>query len=97
MNLALDPQHKESQILLDKIAGLAKKLKAQLSRAQSTEEKHNALYTYYRQYYTLTLKKKYCQAGINSSPSRDIILDYPWKGLKLDRFFCLKVWEKINK
>jgi hypothetical protein len=54
------------------------------------------VYAYYRKYYTLTLCKSCLQAGINKSPTRDIILDFPWKELKQNRFFCLKIWEKIN-
>ncbi|HLW55958.1 MAG TPA: hypothetical protein VKY27_01155 [Bacteriovoracaceae bacterium] len=97
MKLALDPEHKESKKLNEQITSLAKKLKQELAHAQNNDETYTALYSYYRKYFTLTLKKKYCEAGINSSPTRDIILDYPWKDLELDRFFCLKVWEKINK
>lgn len=97
MILSLDPENKESKTLNEQVASLAKKLKKEVQSAQSDEDKYNALYSYYRKYFTLTLKKKYCLAGINSSPTRDIILDYPWKDLELDRIFCLKVWEKINK
>ena len=97
MNLALNQEMKESKKLLDMVITEATKLKKNLVNATSNEDKHQALYAYYRKYFTLTLNKKYCQAGINSSPTRDIILDYPWKDLNLDRFFCLKVWEKINK
>lgn len=97
MKLSLDPEHKESKKLNEQITSLAKKLKQELSHSQNNDETYTALYSYYRKYFTLTLKKKYCEAGINSSPTRDIILDYPWKDLELDRFFCLKVWEKINK
>lgn len=97
MNLVLDPEMKESKKLLDMILSEATKLKKNLGTAATNEDKYQALYSYYRKYFTLTLNKKYCQAGINSSPARDIILDHPWKDLNLDRFFCLKVWEKINK
>ncbi|MFA5583967.1 MAG: hypothetical protein WDA09_07105 [Bacteriovoracaceae bacterium] len=97
MILFLDPENKESKKLGEQVNALAKKLKKELSEAQTNEEKYSALYAYYRKYFTLTLKKKNEQAGINSSPTRDIILDYPWKDLELERFFCLKVWEKINK
>lgn len=97
MNLVLNPEMKESKKLLDIILSEATNLKKNLSTAATNEDKYQALYSYYRKYFTLTLNKKYCQAGINSSPTRDIILDHPWKDLALDRFFCLKVWEKINK
>lgn len=97
MILTLDPENKDSKNLNEQVLALARKLKNELAQAKSDEEKYTALYSYYRKYFTLTLKKKNCLAGINSSPTRDIILDYPWKDLELDRFFCLKVWEKINK
>lgn len=97
MNLVLDQEMKESKKLLTMVLSEAAKLKKNLNTAESNEDKYQALYSYYRKYFSLTLNKKYCQAGINSSPTRDIILDHPWKDLALDRFFCLKVWEKINK
>lgn len=97
MILALNPEMKESKKLIDMVMAEANRLKKNLATAETNEDKYQALYAYYRKYFTLTLNKKYCQAGINSSPTRDIILDYPWKDLELDRFFCLKVWEKINK
>lgn len=97
MILALDPQHIESRKLSEKILTQARKLEVNLQEARTSEDKYAALYAYYRKYFILTLNKKYGEAGINKSPTRDIILDYPWKDLKLDRFFCLKVWEKINK
>lgn len=73
-----------------------KKLTKALEAAETTEEKYAAVYSYYRKYYTLTLCKSCVAAGINKSPTRDIILDIPWKDLKQNRFFCLKIWEKIN-
>lgn len=88
--------HKEAKKLNEMISSLAKKLKAEVLNAESEEDKRTAVYTYYRKYYTLTLTKSHLEAGINKSPARDIILDYPWKELKLNRIVCLKIWEKIN-
>ncbi len=94
--LHLDPDHKESKKLLDMVESHARKLARALSTATTKEEKHDAVFAFYRKYYTLTLCKTCVAAGINKSPTRDIILDFPWKGLNQDRFFCLKIWEKIN-
>jgi hypothetical protein len=96
IDLPLDPNHKESKKLTEMIHSQSKKLKKALSEAKTTEEKHSAVYAYYRKYYTLTLCKTCVAAGINRSPTRDIILDHPWKELEQDRIFCLKIWEKIN-
>jgi len=96
MELFLDPNHKESKKLLEMILARSKKLKLTLSEAKTDEEKYSAIYAYYRKYYTMTLCKSCISAGINKSPTRDIILDFPWKELNQDRIFCLKIWEKIN-
>jgi hypothetical protein len=93
---SLDPENKESKRLNDVISSHARKLHKALSSAENDEEKYRAVYAFYRKYYTLTLCKSCVQAGINKSPARDIILDFPWKELSLNRIFCLKVWEKIN-
>jgi len=92
----LDPENKESKKLNEILSSHAKKLQKALESSQSTEEKSQAIYAFYRKYYTLTLCKSCISAGINRSPARDFILDFPWKELSLDRIFCLKVWEKIN-
>ena len=92
----LDPENKESKKLNEIVSAHARKLAKALSAADKKEEKYQAVYAFYRKYYTLTLCKSCVAAGINSSPTRDIILDYPWKELKQDRIFCLKIWEKIN-
>lgn len=96
MVLHLDPEHKESKKLNEQMQAHGRKLESALKDAHSTDDKYQAVYTYYRKYYTITLCKTCVAAGINKSPTRDIILDYPWKDLKQDRFFCLKIWEKIN-
>lgn len=96
LELPLDPEHKETRKLTDIMNSHAKKLAEALKVAEKKEEKYAAVYAYYRKYYTLTLCKTCVAAGINKSPTRDIILDHPWKDLKQDRFFCLKIWEKIN-
>jgi hypothetical protein len=96
MHLQLDPDHKESKKLTEIMASHARKLARSLSEAKTKEEKYAAVYAFYRKYYTLTLCKTCLAAGINRSPTRDIILDHPWKDLKQDRIFCLKIWEKIN-
>ncbi len=92
----LDPENKESKKLNEIVSSHARKLGRALEDAETTEEKYSAVYAYYRKYYTLTLCKSCVQAGINRSPTRDVILDFPWKDLKQNRIFCLKIWEKIN-
>jgi primosomal protein N' len=94
--LQLDPEHKESKKLKEMMAAHARKLQRALEEAKDDKEKQAAVYAFYRKYYTLTLCKTCIAAGINKSPTRDIILDYPWKDLKLNRIVCLKIWEKIN-
>lgn len=92
----LDPENKESKKLNEIVTSHVKKLQKALADASTTEEKYQAVYAFYRKYYTLTLCKSCVSAGINKSPTRDIILDFPWKELNQDRIFCLKIWEKIN-
>lgn len=92
-----DAEIKDARRLDEMITSEAKKLKRAVLKAQNDDEKGAAVYAYYRRYYTLTLNKAWREAGINKSPTRDIILDYPWKECELSRFFCLKLWEKINK
>lgn len=93
----LDLENKEARALNEVVTSHARKLKKSLVGVENTEENFNAVFDYYRKYYTMTLKKSSLAAGINKSPTRDIILDYPWKELNLNRFFCLKIWEKINR
>lgn len=95
-DLHLDPENKQSKKLTEIMMSHVKKLTKALETAETTEEKYAAVFSYYRKYYTLTLCKSCVLAGINKSPTRDIILDIPWKDLKQNRFFCLKIWEKIN-
>ncbi len=87
---------KDAKKLDEMITAQAKKLKRAVLEAKNEEEKYNAVFTYYRKYYTMTLNKSLLEAGINRSPTRDIILDFPWKDLNLNRISCLKLWEKIN-
>jgi hypothetical protein len=82
--------------LIETISSLAIKLEEAVATAKNEEEKYEAVFQFYRKYYKLTLTKINLEAGINRSPTRDLILDYPWKDLNLDRFDCLKIWEKIN-
>jgi hypothetical protein len=95
-NWHLNDEHKESKKLNEMVTAQAKKLRKAILDAENDEQKYVAVFTFYRKYYTLTLTKTSLGAGINNSPARDIILDYPWKELKLNRFQCLKIWEKIN-
>jgi hypothetical protein len=88
--------HKESKKLNDQLNKLASKLKISLEMSVQDEEKYLAVYSFYRQFYTLTLNKNLREAGVNKHPTRDLVLDYPWKDLNCDRIFCLKIWEKIN-
>lgn len=92
----LDPENKESKKLNEIVSSHVRKLERALKDASTKEEKSAAVFAFYRKYYTLTLCKSCLNAGINRSPTRDIILDFPWKELKQDRIFCLKIWEKIN-
>lgn len=93
----MDLENKDAKKLSEIVWSYADKMAETLSQAKDKDQKYAAIFTYYRKYYTLTLSKAWVTAGINKSPTRDIILDYPWKDLKQDRFFCLKIWEKINK
>jgi hypothetical protein len=93
----LDPENKESKKLNEIVTSHARKLSKALVTAETKEDKYAAVFSFYRKFYTLTLCKSCVSAGINRSPTRDIILDFPWKELNQDRFFCLKIWEKINK
>lgn len=92
----LDPENKETNRLNEILNAEAKKLSEMISLSTDEQAKQAAVYSYYRKYYSLTLVKTSLSAGINRSPTRDIILDYPWKELNLDRIICLKIWEKIN-
>ncbi len=92
----LDPENRESKKLTEMMTSQARKLQKTLQAAKDLDEKHQAVYAFYRKYYTLTLNKSCVHAGINRSPTRDIILDLPWKEFNQDRIFCLKIWEKIN-
>lgn len=88
--------HKEAKKCNEMITSLAKKLTKAIIESKNDEDKYEAVHTYYRKYYTLTLSKSSLEAGVNKSPARDIILDFPWKDLELHRFTCMKIWEKIN-
>jgi hypothetical protein len=89
-------EDKIAKKLIETVSSLAHKLEHAIATAQNEEEKYEAVFQFYRKYYKLTLTKINLEAGINRSPTRDLILDYPWKDLNLDRFDCLKIWEKIN-
>lgn len=92
----LDPENRDSKKLNDIITAHAKKLYSLVLESRDEEIRYQGVYAFYRKYYTLTLCKSCLNVGINKSPTRDIILDFPWKELKLDRIRCLKIWEKIN-
>ncbi len=92
----LNTELKEAKKLDEIVTSYAKKLQKAVQEAKTEEEKMTAVKVFYRKYYTLTLTKINLEAGINKSPTRDIILDYPWKDLELNRFQCMKVWEKVN-
>jgi hypothetical protein len=95
-NWSLNSEDKVSKKLIELISSQALNLEKSILMAKNEDDKYAAVFQFYRKYYTLTLKKINLEAGINRSPTRDLILDYPWKELKLDRFDCLKIWEKIN-
>lgn len=92
----LNDEHKDAKKLNEMISARARKLKKSVIAAQTDAEKLEAVKVFYREYYTLTLSKANLSTGINKSPARDIILDFPWKDLELHRFSCMKIWEKIN-
>lgn len=92
----LNDEHKDSKKLNEMISARARKLKRSVMEASSDEKKLEAVKVFYRDFYTLTLSKANLETGINKSPARDIILDFPWKNLELHRFTCMKIWEKIN-
>jgi hypothetical protein len=92
----LNDENKDAKKLNEMVTALAKRLLKSVSESESDEEKFDAVHVFYRKYYTLTLSKSNLATGINKSPARDIILDYPWKDLELHRFTCMKIWEKIN-
>lgn len=93
---SLDSENKESKKLNEIISSHARKLQKALGESDKKEDKYRAIYAFYRKYFTLTLCKSCVAAGVNKSPARDIILDFPWKELNQDRIFCLQIWEKIN-
>lgn len=92
----LDPGNRETKKLNDTLTAQGRKLQRALSSVETLAEKQQAIYAFYRSYYTLTLNKNYIAAGINRVPARDFILDFPWKDLNQNRIVCLKIWEKIN-
>lgn len=94
---AMDLENKEARKLTEIMTSHARKLQKALQASSEKDDQYAAVFAFYRKFYTLTLCKSCLAAGINKSPTRDIILDYPWKDLKLSRFFCLKIWEKINQ
>ena len=96
INWHLKDENKESKKYNEMLSALARRLKKAVEASENEEEKMTAVFTYYKKYYTLTLSKSSLATGLNKSPARDIILDYPWKDLNLNRFVCLKIWEKIN-
>ncbi|MGE3610171.1 MAG: hypothetical protein AB7I27_11330 [Bacteriovoracaceae bacterium] len=91
-----EDENKDAKKLSEMISAEARRLEKAIHIAESDDEKYSAVHSFYRKYYTLTLSKSHLQAGINKSPTRDIILDFPWKELNLNRIQCLKIWEKIN-
>lgn len=94
----LDPDCPHSKQLNDQLGSLARRLvKSFHDTAGDKEARREVVHRYYRKYYTMTLCKSCVSAGVNRSPARDRVLDFPWVELEEDRFMCLKVWEKINK
>lgn len=93
----LEPEHNRSKQLNEQIGALARRLARAIQDTTDKEQRKLAVHTYYRKYYTMTLCKTCVEAGVNRSPARDRILDFPWWELEEDRIVCLKLWEKINK
>ncbi len=97
LDWGLNPEDKHSKQLNEQLAALARRLvKVFLETQGDKAARQEAVMRYYRKYYTMTLCKSCIAAGINRSPARDRILDFPWWELEEDRFMCLKAWEKIN-
>jgi len=93
----LDPTAPHSKQLNEQLGALARRLVKTFHETSGDKEaRRQAVSRYYRKFYTMTLCKSCVAAGVNSSPARDRILDFPWWELEEDRFMCLKVWEKIN-
>lgn len=94
----LDPESPYSKKLNEQLSAQARRLvKSFLETHGDKEARREVVHRYYRKFYTMTLCKSCVSAGVNSSPARDRVLDFPWLELEEDRFMCLKVWEKINK
>jgi len=93
----LKPDDPGSRQLIEIINSKTKKLKHDLLKAQSADEKFQLVFKFYRFYFTQCLSKEMMKLGLHKSPTRDYLLDFPWKECEQDRFFCLKIWEKINK
>jgi hypothetical protein len=93
----LEIENPHSKRLNEQIGALARRLVKSFKETQGDKEARKQLiHTYYRKFYTMTLCKSCQTAGVNSSPARDRILDFPWWELEEDRFMCLKIWEKIK-
>jgi len=93
----LDLENPQSKQLNEQLGALARRLVKSFEETAGDEEgRRQAVIRYYRKFYTMTLCKSCVKAGVNSSPARDRILEFPWWELEEDRFMCLKALEKIN-
>lgn len=93
----LDPENGHSKQLNEQLSSLARRLaKSFAASTGDKEQRRQDVHRYYRKYYTMTLCKSCVAAGINRSPTRDRVLDFPWLVLQEDRILCLQEWEKIN-
>jgi hypothetical protein len=94
----LDPTSSHSKKLNEQLGALARRLvKSYHETAGDKAARQEVIFRFYRKFYTMTLCKSCVEAGVNRTPARDRILDFPWWELEENRFMCLKIWEKINK
>jgi hypothetical protein len=94
----LKSDNPHSKQLNEQLGALARRLVREFKETEGNKEaRQEAVRRFYRKFYTMTLCKSCVAAGVNSSPARDRVLDFPWWELEEDRFMCLKTWEKINR
>ena len=79
------------------ISSQARRLARELAQNVDDQEKQKKIITnYYKKFLTMILTKESKSIGINKSPTRDYILDYPWIVCGMDRFMCSKIWDKVD-
>jgi len=93
----LNPENPHSKQLNEQLGAMARRLvKSFLETSGDKAARQKLVQQFYRRFYAMTLCKSCVAAGVNRSPARDRVLDFPWWELEEDRIMCLKTWEKIN-